>query len=284
MTDIRPSKQIVFDKEKTITLTSYNNTLNNHQIIKDENYNSTIGGWMIKLTKGKLVLKNITLYGSDIEQSGGALHGDNNAQIELLKGTTISHFKNTTTYGSAVRIEPSNKTYTQNDYNLIIDGARIEENFTQHSGGGIYINYNSKGIMKNGMIINNYAANSGGGIIVLGKLDLYGGTINGNIAEGDGGAIATQYYTEDGIEYAGEINMYGKILISNNIANRNCGAIFINKKGKLTMNGGVISNNTATSSVGGIYKASDATFNYNSGIICENTPSNEYETHASCPS
>ena len=285
MTDIRPSKQIVFDKEKTITIASYSENSENNKIIKDENYKSDLtnvyNDYLLKITKGKIILKNITLYGSDLSCTGGGILIYNSSVLELLSNTEISNFKATQSNGTAIRIQPITVEPAQHN-NLIIDGAIIKDNINSVDGGAIFVNFSTKFTMKNGTIINNEAKN-GGAIVNFGETYLHNGIINNNVAKNSGGGIFTAIHKISDIQSSkGIVNIYGTATISNNSANIG-GALYIEKNAYLTMNGGIISNNTATSSVGGIYKHENGTFNYNSGIICENTPPNEYETHASCP-
>ena len=285
MTDIRPSKQILFDKEKTITITSYSENSEINKIIKDENYqsNSNIyNDYMISIKKGTLQTKNIIVYGSDILYPGGALLVYNTALLKIQNETTISNFKASDSNGSAIRIQFNGSRVTNKEYDLLIEDSTIKDNYSSNNSGAVFVNFDTKAIIKNGNIVNNSAEDAGAININGGQLDIYNSNISYNNAKRYGGAFYTTSLTYSNIFYQGILNIYGKTTINNNNANIS-GAIYIGTNSIVTMNDGTISHNTATTSNGGIYKHTNGTFNKNGGIICENTPSNEYETHPTCP-
>ena len=73
----------------------------------------------------------------------------------------------------------------------------IESNFTtatSNGGGGLYVDAGASGayvLISGNQILSNTTTNQGGGLLVLGSVDVQGNTISGNSATSGGGLIAT---------------------------------------------------------------------------------------------
>ena len=124
------------------------------------------------------------------------------------------------------------------------------------SGGGVYVESNTKFTMEGGTIAGNSATEHGGGVYVSdGTFSMEGGTISANTADYVGGVYVNGIFTMEGGT------------ISDNTAGQS-GGVYVN--GIFTMEGGTISDNTADQSGGGVY-VSEGRFNMEGGTISGNT-------------
>lgn len=251
ISNLLQSNTINMNSNKKITLTSYTTSNEEeHSIIRDE----TLKGNIIKQTAGNLTIKNVKIDGNNV-----------NGNTHMIESSSTINIK-------------ENAVIT-NAYNEI------------QSGGGIRITESGKLFMSDGEISNNKAA-YGPGISCNGFCEMTGGIIKNNTCTGSdcaGSGIAVnqnatfhmifgEIKSNNGIGLY--VNSSGHAIIDGGVISNNTAAgVFIYRNGIFTINGGIIRNNLYY----GILKAPEATFIYNSGIVCENSPSNEYETHETCP-
>jgi len=164
----------------------------------------------------------------------------------------------------------------------ISGNVKILNNESKWTGGGLYIN-NGNAAIENVLIDGNITTgpNAGASITLhYASLTLNNGTISNNISStGDGGGIRVD---------DSSFTMNGGTIIKNSGNTKGAGIGCIGTSdinSMITINGGKIYNNTATTSNGGIFIGNYCTYTNtnNQGVICENTPTNEYETHTTCP-
>lgn len=137
---------------------------------------------------------------------------------------------------------------------FLFKSGLISDNYASSSGGGIYLYLNVNFTMTGGTITNNISDGAGGGISNyenrFGKVEIMGGTISYNSAINGGGIYSMFQQQED-------VTVGGDILITHNHATENGGGIYIGYGTNLcdasfNVNGGEISYNEATKG-GGIY-------------------------------
>lgn len=180
------------------------------------------------------------LYGirglTELNLSGGVIR-DNTKYGINAKTINISGGEITENQGGGVYLYMA-------DSNLQMTGGTISNNQTDGNGGGISVypsGYKFTVQILGGTICNNTAAGSGGGIYCENTcfLEIRGGVIEGNRAEGT--------LTNDSYQYYGN---GGGICYSSYYSNTDTG--------KFRLNGGCIRNNTAKLNGGGIYLKASA--------------------------
>lgn len=128
-----------------------------------------------------------------------------------------------------------------------IKGGTIVNNTAADNGGGIYQEENTKFVIRNtGNLSGNEATNGGGVYVASGTAEIHGGTMSANSAKETGGAL---YISGDVTITNGTIG--GSAATNGNIA-VNGGAAYVTD-GMITMSGGTIQNNTATANGGALY-------------------------------
>ena len=275
MDDIFPTEPIYLNKNKDIILTSYseNNTVNTINKTRDFNadkYESLNDRYMIVLKSGNLTTRNIKLEGNDLVFDSGAILNESGTTLNLLSGTTISHFKASGVAGVALRVNTSKSSDSIAKAN--IDGATISYNEgTVYNGGGVFVsNYNTL-TMKSGNINNNTAKINGGGICTgsYATVNISGGNISYNTSVSRGGGII--------IEANSSLTLSGGT-ISHNEVTLGHGGGGIQVFGTFTMTGGTVSNNKASGSEpegngngGGIIIQNTGLGNISGGKIINNT-------------
>ncbi|MCA9939125.1 MAG: right-handed parallel beta-helix repeat-containing protein [Anaerolineales bacterium] len=152
----------------------------------------------------------------------------------------------------------------------------IEANGTtpvSNGGGGVYVDAGSTGayiLVAHNHILNNTSTNQGGGLLILGEVDVIGNTITGNTASSGGGMIATakgkisnNLISENTAQSGGGIrtvNAVGLLLERNRLIDNHAtngagggmnlwGGFFMD----VTLEGNQVLSNTATTKGGGIY-------------------------------
>ena len=151
------------------------------------------------------------------------------------------------------------------------------------SGGGVYVESNTKFTMEDGTIAGNSVTFYGGGVYVNsdGTFEMNGGTISANTADYVGGVYVNGIFTMEGgtisdntagqsggVYVNGIFTMEGGT-ISDNTADQSGGGVYVSE-GIFTMEGGTISGNTANYG-GGVYVYSNARFTMEGGAISGNT-------------
>ena len=219
-------------------------------------------------TNGKLCIDGVpqtaAKFGYELSISGGCYYLDSN--LTLDKPLVIS----TTAKGGVVNLCLNSHSITlDNDGDVImIDPSTQATGFKLYDCSGI-----------NAGLITHAADKTGSGVKFYGaggnEFHMYGGTISGNQATGNGGGVVMmnnnngRFYLHDGV-------------ITNNKAQNGGGVAIIGNGYKFnsvtfTMFGGTISDNEATSSTeggGGVYLDNNSTFTMSGGTISGNTANN----------
>ena len=127
------------------------------------------------------------------------------------------------------------------------------------NGGGV--KNNGSFTMAGGTITGNTAKANGGAVYInIGSLVMSGGIITGNTATTNGGGVAN----------GGTFNMNGGCITGNTATSRGGGVYVEGEISSFTMSGGTITGNTAGNSGGGVYVTS-GTFTLADGAISNNT-------------
>ncbi|MCI9242985.1 MAG: doubled motif LPXTG anchor domain-containing protein [Lawsonibacter sp.] len=208
-----------------------NGSISNNNAIKDSN-----GGGVLVENGGKFTMTGGTISNNTTTQDGGGVAVGNGGKFEM-EGGTIS--------GNTANSEDWSNT-----------GKPNEEPTGQ--GGGVYVDIGAEFDLKGGTISGNKAG-EGGGIFVEhskttasgyvknpGKLNMTGGTVDGNTATlGEGGGIY--------IQGKGEISG-GRI--TNNVTyttkDLGGGGIYIEADGSLKLTNAIVTSNTANGLGGGL--------------------------------
>jgi parallel beta-helix repeat protein len=189
------------------------------------NLNTVTGGSM---TDNVVTGNHTTGGGGGLDISGAV--GD-----FLISGNTVR--ENSALQGGGVDISGS---VAQIKHNL------IESNYTTPSsngGGGLYVNAGATGsyvLVSGNQILSNSTSNQGGGLLVLGNVDVLRNTIQGNSASSGGGIVATATGT------------IGDNLIDENTAGIGGGIRVVNPMGLLLERNRVIGNQATSGDGGGM--------------------------------
>ncbi|MCL2140613.1 MAG: InlB B-repeat-containing protein, partial [Dehalococcoidia bacterium] len=221
---------------------------------------------------------------------GGGVYSLNGGSFTMsggVVGGVIEGYGNNAHYGGGIAINVG-------AIFAMTDTARVSYNNASSNGGGVY-QYGGNIEMNNGEIAYNKATENGGGVWRnAGGFDAsIDCKIHNNTANRYGGGIyatafgavsfnATIYSNEalDGggiyIQARGVIyKIDGSISITENIATRNGGGIFINAGILEILNNAVISGNIAGSDGGGIYSNTSGSLSLTGGRILSNTAGND---------
>ena len=225
--DITLDDTLIIANGHDITITSadaYNiNTLTSAPGKRHFEIISTGGG-------GTLSLENVILdgggNGGGVEiRSGNAL---NPRQLFLNAGSIIQNSVNTDNGGGVLATGMGSE--------VTLDGGIVQDNIATGNGGGIQVNTLSSLIIRDGYIQNNEAS-SGGGVYVAGSTFTFSdGTIQHNIATGNGGGIFFINVSAPQIQGG---------LIYDNTASQYGGGVHLSGNSSLTMSGGNIYGNNA---------------------------------------
>jgi predicted outer membrane repeat protein len=183
---------------------------------------------------------------------GGVLAANTNSLVKLNGGKV---FSNSAYNGGGVFIDLGSV-----DFSL----GQIVSN-TAAEGGGAFV-FSSTAILTQsaGSIMSNTAGNGGGVAVYQGRFKLLNGSIAGNVASNDGGAIFLN-------DPAGQVVQSGGTIIQNQAAYGGAAKII---NGRYYLLGGEIGLNQATYSGGGIYVYDvNAALNQIGGLIDRNTAS-----------
>jgi len=240
---------------------------------------STGTGRHFTVANSTLTVRNITLCGNGANSEDtirGGIQVSTNGRLYLEDGGTITG--NRATVGGGVSV-----TNIGSEVVFVMYGGVIRDNAAS-LGGGVSLNgtLNAPGIftMHGGEIRNNNASSSGGGVNAsMSHIEMFGGIISNNIANGTataqgGGGVGvnggtTFYGTPDAIYTPSIFVMHNGVISGNTAINLGGG---IRSSGSIvTMNGGLISENTADIG-GGVYGRTIAhIFTMNGGTISDNT-------------
>lgn len=250
------------------------------------NYSSSDGGGIYVTDSeftmgGKAVVSgNEALYGAGVEAwyssltiDGGVIEGNSAYELggglyagicELdMSGGVI---EGNDSYQGAGIYFGGNWRADDNEYTITISGdALIQNNISEYSGGGLYLDF-SKLVMNGGAFIGNEAKEGyGGGILAYNTcvVTIKYGEISRNKAYYGGGAC---------VQYSLPSYIAGGSFTFNSATEG--GGIYV-EDGELTMSGGVVANNSARSG-GGIYLVSTSVFDMSGGIVTGNSAKSDY--------
>ena len=168
--------------------------------------------------------KNIYFEGCDIYGStNGAILASDQRNLKMYFRNTKIHDNSVSGEGGAMYLyAPADES---NSEIIIEDGTVISNNRCTNSGGAIHILRGFNFTMKGGAIRNNYAADSGGGIIsksanASSTFRITGGVIEGNTSRSTGGGISLSVYPTD----APMVNISGAKLRNNTCTNNGTGS------------------------------------------------------------
>ena len=235
---------------------------------------------------GILTMEDGAIQNNTAERNGGGLYiATTVEQAEnVITGGVIG--KNTAAYGGGVFVA-SNSVFKMNGEN-----ATVENNHSTQSGAGVavYGTFN----LESGKIQNNTAEANAAGILVnkVGVISMTGGTVAGNVADGEGGGIYIQSESSDAnfttnihggsITNNGAANGAGiyvdtnknvsikNVTIESNTATENGGGVYVNRARNCVMSeGSSIASNTAVNG-GGVYMTGSGVFTMEAGSITSN--------------
>ena len=252
-------------------------------------------GGAVYASKGTLTIADGNFHSNTSQRYGGGMYF-NDADVTLTKATIADNYakagsggvyagKGTLTLEKDVRVSGNSTDvhgggiYATEDCRLTISGAQIENN-TADSGGGILIRDGVEAVLNDPVIYNNRACN-GGGVCVLSnvKLTISGGKISGNTAsikqnngktEGGRGAGMYLYANARNQPVASAVQLYGTVL-SNNVAERTGGGVYVGKQMQLFMDGCSVQNNAADAEGAGIFQNSKSGLSLRNTVITGNT-------------
>lgn len=226
-----------------IYIKSGNLTLKNCVVTKNE---SSLGGGGIHFGGENLIVEGSGISGNNGD-SGGICVAEKYAETEIKNSNII---KNSAKSGGGLDLAGTST----------IEDCEITGNKAESSGGGLllYI-YNKSCRIKNSVINNNTAGESGGGIYMIdGELCLESGAVIGkrldpDVAENDISKVATSTdfgnkstdtsYSRVGaglyVRY-GTVNMSEGAYICKNYTSSYGGGVYVSPEGKFNMSGGVI--------------------------------------------
>lgn len=226
-----------------IYIKSGNLTLKNCVVTKNE---SSLGGGGIHFGGENLIVEGSGISGNNGD-SGGICVAEKCAETEIKNSNII---KNSAKSGGGLDLAGTST----------IEDCEITGNKAESSGGGLllYI-YNKSCRIKNSVINNNTAGESGGGIYMIdGELCLESGAVIGkkldpDVAENDISKVATSTdfgnkstdtsYSRVGaglyVRY-GTVNMSEGAYICKNYTSSYGGGVYVSPEGKFNMSGGVI--------------------------------------------
>ncbi len=219
------------------------------------------GGVLVANANASAHLNGGNVISNTANNNGGGIFVDA-GRVELASGTVMTNYA---WIGGGVYVWQSTAVFTQT-------GGTIDCNSAEN-GGGIAINQ-GRGVLIDGLIVDNMAENEGGGVFIddpIGVFNQSGGQVIDNLADYGGGAkIINGTFNLSGGEIVGNqassqgggIYVYDVDAVFNQTdgtIDQNSaysgGGVYVNS-GTAALNGGLIMSNTATDKGGGVY-ASD---------------------------
>jgi len=234
---------------------------------------ASAGGGVYIHDNGRVTIQDTEIFENTAQWGGGIYsHGEINIEESNIHN-------NTSIFGGGIQIDNSkvlikNSNIINNTADRIGGGIMITENSTAeiiaseinenrcNRGGGIMLE-NSKAIIKESILSENYALSDGGGIYVgkNGILDIIECITRENISwRGAGIAIASE----------GIVAMTGGTIIKNHSNYDTGGGVNIEENGSFTMNGGIITENISHDTGGGINVKNGGKLIIENGIISKN--------------
>jgi len=182
------------------------------------------GGGVFVYFSGSITMRDNSMITGNNAKKGGGVFTDCTL-LAMYDNATISD--NTAENGGGVN--------TDFDSTLVMhDNSKITNNRAASNGGGVYVTDHSYFVMKDNSVISENTAEHGGGVYI----DYAGpsfdmkdnATVAGNTAI-NGGGVYNRYC---------ELSMSDNAIITTNTAIDKGGAIYIESKGRLEKNGGII--------------------------------------------
>ena len=250
---------IILQKEAT-TLVLSGVSISNNRANTDSSGSQGNGGGIF-INGGSVVLSGGAFSGNSAANGGGAVNL--NVGSFTMTGGKISG--NTAKNGAGI---------LHNRGSAVLSGGEISGNEAANNGGGLYVNTYKDGAVagvlkiNEGALINgNGAEKSGGGVYVCsGEVEMSGGKIADNAANGgNGGGIDVELYqvkdSEKNVTAVGRTKfaMYGGAISGNTATN--CGGGIYLKGSEVSMTGGEISGNEAKQGGGVTVYFVDVTMN-----------------------
>jgi len=188
--------------------------------------------------------------------SGGVLVRSGNLYIEEAAKITQNESRCS---GGGLCIHEESGRVIMNGGEISYNVSYTSDNINYYGGGGVFIDDNSTFIMNGGSISNNRANGNGGGVFVSSNayFTITGGEICNNTAAINGAGI----YNKAGyaIGNISKTRIEGGV-IRGNIAAANGGGIYNYENANLFMSGGTICNNTAAKNGGAVYNLNNGKF------------------------
>lgn len=242
--------------------------LNGHKITSQVNPAFRVNGGSVTFYDSQLPTESVTTssgteFGKTATYNNGTLtyyvteteviDDDNGATQETL-------VKHTVTKGGMIVGTNNGRAFeVTNGGKLNLNGGYIC-NFKNNEGGAIYVSQNNSTVNLNGAVIAANSSNKGGAIYMNGytTLNITGGAIAGNTADGDGGGGV--YARRESWDGAGNvyatINLSGGYITNNYASNGDYwaggGGVHLEYVSKLVMTGGYITSNKANGGGGGV--------------------------------
>ena len=217
------------------------------------------GGALMTWSGSTLILNGGKISGNSVKGNGGGIYVSSKSTFKMNGGSITG---NTAKNGGGAYLLRANAdllggTIASNTARVEItwkDGKEVKDG---GNAGGIYISgakVNLRGTsvagnsadVNGGAIVMGFASHKENGVTIRSNVlvNIYGGTISGNIAKNAAGGMLIQ--SEGTV-----VNMYGGTFTNN--TGKNAGAIYVSTKTQFNMTGGTIANNTATASAGAFY-------------------------------
>ncbi|MFK7956997.1 MAG: choice-of-anchor Q domain-containing protein [Lysobacterales bacterium] len=199
-------------------------------------------------TGGQVTIRNSSVSSNSTNRSGGAM-GGNNSSLSVIDSNITD---NASATGGGIYVSPFS-------FSVTLSGGTVSNNTAQYSGGGIR---SDNTVQATGTTFSGNSAGAEGGAIAsfTGNLNLSAITVQGNIADEDGGGIFASGNTNTITESSFTANQAGQRggaittgsvmgLYDVNFADNNAGgiggALFVQSTGNLAMTEGVFENNSA---------------------------------------
>ena len=220
------------------------------------------------------------MYGGSITRNINHNRSSNNGGgVYVSQNATFTMYAGSISYNEIVPSDSNNGegggVYVAEHATFVMKGGSIDHNKAKSAGGGVYLEGQLD--LFNGAVISGNEADAGGGVYIeytvpaSGKysgetvgtavLNMYGGSITNNKAEGDGGGVNMAGYDGTGLQ-GGTFNMSGGS-ITNNTADGNGGGLFfysvVNLSGapRITGNTGGKANGSGETSNAFIYNGEE---------------------------
>ncbi len=231
---------------------SPNITLKDNIVIANNTARSYGGG--INVLRGTLTIEEgATIKDNVATKDGGGIRAYEYSVVNMTGGT----IENNNAANNGGILGTGNST-------INIKGGLITKNTATNAGGGIGITGDANATITKGTISENKAGDAGGGI--------YFGTNSGSVLTIDGDVLISNNTGDSGgIEGRAGTFYFKNGTIENNIATGNGGGVNLQVGCTFIMSGGTIRTNTSSNAGGGVMVISPSKFEMTGGTISDNT-------------